>query len=60
MCGSLGVENILISADIRKKEEMLKKTYWLGKNPHPGIIPLLMAGDKQFISNAFLLNKKEI
>ena len=30
---------------------------WL-KNPHPGIIPLLMAGDKQFISNAFLLKKE--
>lgn len=59
MCGSLGVENILISADIRKKRRNVKKNLlaWL-KNPHPGIIPLLMAGDKQFISNAFLLKKE--
>ena len=49
MCGRLGVENIIVSADIRKKRNNIKKNViaWL-KNPNLGIIPLFMAGDKQF------------
>lgn len=58
ICGSLGLENILISADIRLKRENVRKNIlaWL-KRPNPGLIPLLMAGDKQFISNAAVLKK---
>lgn len=49
MCGSLGVEHILVSADIRKKRENIRKNVlaWLSK-PNLGTVPLFMAGDKQF------------
>lgn len=45
----LGVEHILVSADIKKKRENIRKNLdaWLN-NPELGMIPLLMAGDKQF------------
>lgn len=48
MCGKLGIEHILLSADIRKKRSNIRKNVlaWL-KNPDLGIIPLFMAGDKQ-------------
>lgn len=59
MCGALRVENVLISADLRKKRENVKLNLnaWL-KRPTLGIMPLLMAGDKQFISNAAMLKKE--
>lgn len=49
VCGKLGIENILISADIRKKRDNIRKNVstWL-KRPDLGIIPLFMAGDKHF------------
>jgi len=49
VCGKLGVENILVSADIRWKRENIRKNVlaWL-KNPVLGMIPLFMAGDKYF------------
>ncbi len=49
VCGQLGIENILISADIKKKRENIRKNVaaWLCK-PELGMIPLFMAGDKQF------------
>jgi glutamine---fructose-6-phosphate transaminase (isomerizing) len=48
-CGKLGVENIIVAADIRWKRENIRKniTAWLRK-PHLGMIPLFMAGDKYF------------
>jgi hypothetical protein len=51
VCGKLGVENIIVSADIRQKRENIRKNVeaWL-KRPALGIIPLFMAGDKQFFS----------
>ena len=56
MCGKLGVEHILISADIRKKRKNINKnvTAWL-KKQHLGTIPLFMAGDKQYFYYANLL-----
>ena len=47
--GKLGVENIIVSADIHWKRENIRKniTAWL-KNPELGMIPLFMAGDKYF------------
>jgi glutamine---fructose-6-phosphate transaminase (isomerizing) len=56
MCGALGVEHILISADIRTKRKNIQKnvTAWL-KRPHLGTIPLFMAGDKQYFYYANLL-----
>lgn len=49
MCGKLGVEHILVSADIQKKRDNIRKNVssWL-KNPQLGMIPLFMAGDKQY------------
>ncbi|MBK5286099.1 MAG: hypothetical protein JJE25_11925, partial [Bacteroidia bacterium] len=49
VCGKLGVENILISADIKMKRRNIKLNVeaWL-KQPRLGMIPLFMAGDKQF------------
>ncbi|AXH11882.1 hypothetical protein [Halarcobacter bivalviorum] len=49
MCGKLGVEHILVSADIKKKRDNIRKNVsaWL-KNPELGMIPLFMAGDKQY------------
>lgn len=49
LCGELGVQNILVSANIRKKRENIRKNVaaWL-KKPDLGIVPLFMAGDKHF------------
>lgn len=49
MCGKLGVEHIWISADIRQKRDNIRRNVlaWL-KKPDLGMIPLFMAGDKQF------------
>lgn len=49
MCADLGVELILVSADIRKKRENIRKNVsaWL-KKPDLGMVPLFMAGDKQY------------
>jgi hypothetical protein len=59
MCGKLGIEHILISADIKKKRENIRKNVeaWL-KNPHLGTIPLFMAGDKQYFYYANMLQKR--
>jgi len=50
MTGKLGVENILVSADIKMKRRnvRLNMEAWL-KQPRLGMIPLFMAGDKHFI-----------
>lgn len=49
MCGKLGVEFILVSADIKRKRENIKKNVmaWARK-PDLGMIPLFMAGDKHY------------
>ena len=59
MCGELGVEHVLISADIRKKRKNIRKNVlaWL-KRPNLGTIPLFMAGDKQYFYYANLLMKQ--
>jgi len=59
LCGKLGVEHILISADIRKKRANIRKNVlaWL-KRPNPGTIPLFMAGDKQYFYYANQLMKQ--
>ena len=47
--GKLGIEHIVISADIRTKRTNIRKNLkaWL-KRPDLGMVPILMAGDKQF------------
>jgi hypothetical protein len=49
MCGQLGVQNILVSADIKTKRDNIRKNIsaWL-KKPDLGMVPLFMAGDKHF------------
>jgi glutamine---fructose-6-phosphate transaminase (isomerizing) len=49
VCGKMGVENIIVSADIAWKRENIRKNIlaWL-KHPDLGMIPLFMAGDKYF------------
>jgi glutamine---fructose-6-phosphate transaminase (isomerizing) len=59
LCGKLGVEHILVSADIRKKREYVRKNVnaWL-KKPELGMIPLFMAGDKQYFYYADQVRKQ--
>lgn len=49
VCGRLGLENILVSADISRKLDYIRANVsaWL-KQPDLGLIPLFMAGDKHF------------
>lgn len=53
MCGTLGVENIIVAADIhtKRKNVRLNIKAWL-KKPELGIVPLFMAGDKYFLYHA--------
>lgn len=59
MCAALGVEHVLISADISKKRNNVRKNVeaWL-RRPELGTVPLFMAGDKQFFYYAQLLKKQ--
>jgi glucosamine--fructose-6-phosphate aminotransferase (isomerizing) len=49
MCAQLGVENIIISANIPRKRMNIARNLqaWL-KSPHLGMISILTAGDKHF------------
>ena len=59
ICGALGVEHILVSADIRKKRRNIRSNVsaWL-KRPHLGTIPLFMAGDKQYFYYSQLISSQ--
>lgn len=58
MTGQLGIELIYISADIRKKRRAIQMNIkaWL-KKPSLGMIPLFMAGDKQYFYYAQQIQK---
>lgn len=49
MCAELGVENIIVAADIAKKRSNIAKNLkaWL-RAPHLGMVSILTAGDKHF------------
>jgi len=49
ICGKLGIEHILVSANLAHKRANIRKnvTAWL-KKPDLGMVPLFMAGDKQY------------
>lgn len=49
MCAEMGVENIIVAADITKKRENIARNLraWL-KSPDLGMISILTAGDKHF------------
>lgn len=55
ICGKLGIEHILVSADIQAKRENIRKNVeaWLA-HPSLGTVPLFMAGDKAYF---YYLNK---
>ena len=59
ICGQLGVEHIIVSADIHWKRANIKKNIsaWL-KKPSLGMIPLFMAGDKFFFYYANEVKKQ--
>lgn len=59
VCASLGIENIIISADIGLKRANIRKNVaaWLDK-PHLGMVPLFMAGDKEFVWFAQRIKKQ--
>jgi hypothetical protein len=49
MCGDMGIENIIVAADISQKRKNIKMNLqaWL-KSPHLGMMAMLTAGDKHF------------
>lgn len=59
MCSQLGVENIIIAADISKKRQNIAKNLkaWL-KHPHLGMISILTAGDKHFFRHVETVKKQ--
>jgi glutamine---fructose-6-phosphate transaminase (isomerizing) len=59
ICGKLGVENIIVAADIHWKRANIGKNIkaWL-KKPELGMIPLFMAGDKFFFYYANKVKKQ--
>ena len=59
MCSKLGVENIIIAADISKKRQNIAKNLkaWL-KSPHLGMISILTAGDKHFFKYVETVKKQ--
>ena len=58
MCGALDIENINVSAKLDHKRLNIKRNIlaW-SRDPKPGVLPLLIAGDKQFFYHALRLSK---
>jgi hypothetical protein len=59
MCGELGIEHVLVSANIRQKRLNIRKNVlaWL-KKPHLGAVTLFMAGDKPYYYYAYMLRRQ--
>lgn len=59
MCAELGVESIIVAADIEKKRENIRLNLksWL-KKPNLGMLNLLMAGDKHFFRHVETVKKR--
>ncbi|PID47292.1 MAG: glucosamine 6-phosphate synthetase [Proteobacteria bacterium] len=59
MCSKLGVENIIVAADIEKKRKniALNLKAWL-KSPHLGMMAMLTAGDKHFFRHVETIKKQ--
>jgi len=59
ICGKLRVEHILEAADLSVKRRNVTKNInaWL-KKPDIGLIPLLMAGDKEFLTKAEIVRSE--
>ena len=59
MCSQLGVENIIVAADISKKRRNIAMNLkaWL-KSPHLGMISIFTAGDKHFFRHVETVKKQ--
>jgi hypothetical protein len=59
MCAELGVENIVIAADIEWKRKNIRKNLqaWL-KHPELGMLSILTAGDKHFFRHVDTVRKQ--
>jgi predicted glutamine amidotransferase len=59
MCSQLGVENIIIAADISQKRKNIRMNIeaWL-KSPHLGMMAMLTAGDKHFFRHVETIKKQ--
>lgn len=59
MCAQLGVENIIVAADISLKRKNIKMNLeaWL-KSPHLGMMAMLTAGDKHFFRHVETIKKQ--
>ena len=59
MCGDMGVENIIVAADISKKRKNIRMNLeaWL-KSPHLGMMAMLTAGDKHFFRYVETIKKQ--
>lgn len=59
MCAELGVENIIVAADIERKRRNIAMNLkaWL-KAPHLGMISILTAGDKHFFRHVETIKKQ--
>jgi asparagine synthetase B (glutamine-hydrolysing) len=59
VCGALGVEHIIRSADITTKRRYVRRNVeaWL-KKPELGMVPLFMVGDKEYYQHARELRKE--
>ncbi|HDZ9635911.1 TPA: glucosamine 6-phosphate synthetase, partial [Vibrio cholerae] len=59
MCAELGVENIIVAADISKKRSNIAKNLkaWM-KSPHLGMMSVLTAGDKHFFRHVESVKKQ--
>jgi hypothetical protein len=57
--GKLGVENVIVAADIHWKRKNINKNIsaWL-KHPNLGMVPLFMAGDKYFYYYSHQIKKQ--
>jgi len=59
MCGELGIEHVLVSANIKQKRANIRKNVlaWL-KSPHLGTVTLFMAGDKPYYYYAYMVRRQ--
>jgi hypothetical protein len=59
MCSQLGVENIIVAANIKKKREFIAMNLnaWL-KKPSLGMVSILTAGDKHFFRHIETVKKR--
>ena len=59
LCGKLGIEHIIRSANIKQKRNYVRSNImaWL-KKPHLGMLPVVQAGDKPFMDYGDILAKE--